>query len=78
MYKKLSLLFAAMFLLALPAEARLKDSTLYYTFHFGVYAPVHVISFFLAGPLIVLTSVVQHFDTKLYFEMVEKNPTEDY
>lgn len=49
---------------ALPASA-LTNKMLYRTYHYGVYWPLQTISFLCAGPLMIISSVTQHFDDVL-------------
>jgi len=40
----------------------------YKRFHYAVYLPVHLIGLILTGPIVIVTSVVQHHDDKLKAE----------
>lgn len=60
---------------ALPANAMSKKA-LHKTFHYGVYIPVQVVAFIVAGPIIIASSAVQHFDDKLKIEAENEKTAE--
>lgn len=64
----MALLLMFIFVTAVEAKGKHALKSTYKVFHYGVYWPVQAGSFLLAGPVIVLSSVVQHCDDKLAAE----------
>lgn len=62
----------ASLVLSTPAQAL----SAYKTFHYCVYWPTLAVVFVLAGPAMVVSTVVQHCDDKLKNEAVCPNPQE--